>query len=220
MPELPTASPSPSPIDAGPVVRPNAAAPAPEPAPSEQPAPEAKDAALPDELLKVPALQAVFAGQPPAVSAPIKDFQKRPEAKLIAENKDALMQAGMGLYRSLSGDLGVIFNQLRINPQQLVEADQAGKLTEVAPSFDQVGQEVSKSGLKHPVLNASAAPSAPMSAGAPSVPQAANMPAPAPASVQKSVEDKRTTSLSTNKPTSGPRPGAGRLLNSILKPVF
>lgn len=170
--------------------------------------------ALPDELLQIPAIQALFAGSPAAFSASLKDFQKRPEAKLISENKDALMQAGMGLYRSLGGDLGVVFNQLKLNGEQIKAADQAGKLLEVAPPFDVVNQQVAGSGEGNPVLSAQ-----PPAGAAGNTPAAANQmkspvrsPAPLPASSQKSLTNARVKNLGPSKPT-----GQGQLLQSILK---
>ena len=178
---------------------------------------------MPDEVLQIPAMQAVFAGQPAAVSASLKDFTNRPEAKLIASNKDGLMKAGLGLYRSLGGDLGVIFNQLRISGEQIKAADQAGTLLEIAPPFDVVNQQVAQSGEANPVLSAQP-PAGLASGGAPAA--AAQMgspvrpPAPLPASSQKSITNARLKNQTAGTPTSGPKPGAGRILNNILKPVL
>lgn len=191
-------------------------------------APAAEGAQLDDEVLKIPAVQAVFAGSPPAVSATLAEFNKRPEAKLIIANKDALTAAGMGLYKSLSGELGVIFNQFHIHPEDLLQADKKGVLTKVAPPFDTVNDHVSKSGAAHPILTMQGIPGGPKSPSMPTPPQAADgiaqpSVAPgapiAPASVQNKVATARTNSLTNDKPTQGPRPGAGRLLNQILKPV-
>ena len=49
-------------------------------------------------------------------------------------------------YRSLSGQRGVMFNAMRIHPQDIQAADKAGKLlSSVAPDFDLVNHEVGKS---------------------------------------------------------------------------
>lgn len=170
---------------------------------------------LPDELLQLPAVQGLFSGAPPAFSTPIAEFAKRPEAKLIEDNKDALQRAGVGLYRSLAGDLGVLFNQLYIAGNDLVEADKAGRLLEVAPPFDQVSQSISQSGESNPVLNA-AVPGGAKTAG---VSTPAPTPSPSPASVQNKLTTARLKNIPQGSPTSGPAPGAGRILNSILKPV-
>jgi hypothetical protein len=191
---------------------------------AETPAPEAsaaleKGSQLDDEVLKIPAMQAVFAGSPPAVSATLAEFNKRPEAKLIIANKDALVAAGMGLYKSLSGELGVIFNQFHIHPEELVQADKKGILTKIAPPFDTVNDHIAKSGANHPILSMQGIPGGPKGAPMPTPPQASDGITQPPASVQNKVATARTNSLTNDQPTQGPRPGAGRLLNSILKNV-
>lgn len=178
-------------------------------------APKAASGTLSDDLLQIPAMQALFSGQPAALSTPIKEFSSRPEAKIIEDNKDAIQRAGVGFYRSLAGDLGVLFNQLHIAGQDLVEADKAGRLTEVAPPFDEVNQAVSTSGEANPVLSAQVpggAKTANVAAPAPS-------PAPAPASVQNKLTTARLKNMALGSPTSGPQPGAGRVLNTLLKPA-
>jgi hypothetical protein len=176
-------------------------------------APKAPEGGFSDDLLKIPAMQALFAGQPAALSTSLKDFAKRPEAKVIQSHKDELQKAGIGLYRSLAGDLGVLFNQLHIAGQDIVAADKAGRLLEVAPPFDQVNSAVASSGEANPVMNA-AVPQGPKTAGIPPIPAS-----PAPASVQNKTATARIKSLSPGSPTSGAAPGAGRILNSIMKPV-
>lgn len=199
------------------IVQPKAAKPSVEvtPKPGAEPAKATKTArkGFSDELLQIPALQALFAGSPPAVSTPIKEFANRPEAKIIEDHKDDLQRAGVGLYRSMAGDIGVLFNQLHIAGQDLVEADKQGRLLEVAPPFDQVNQSVSESGEANPVLNASV-PQGPKTAGVPAIPAS-----PTPASVQNKQLTARLKNMQPGAPTSGPLPGAGRIMNNILKPV-
>jgi len=170
---------------------------------------------FPDELLQLPAIQGLFAGAPPAFSTAIAAFEKRPEAKLIADNKDALQRAGVGLYRSLAGDLGVLFNQLHIAGNDLMEADKQGRLLEVAPPFDDVTAQISQSGESNPVLSATT-PGAPKTAR---IPTPGPSPPPAPASVQNKLSTARIKNVGQGAPTSGPAPGAGRILNSIMKPI-
>lgn len=198
------------------VVEPKSAAPnVTSPEPSTQP-PESKSGAG-DELLQIPAIQAIFAGSPPAISTSIKDFANRPEAKIIGDNRDELQSMGIGFYRSLGGDLGVLFNQLRLNGQDLLNADRAGQLQQVAPPFDTVNSEVALSGDRHPSLNASAPTGGATAAPTPPAP----MPTPntQPASVQNKQATARIKNIQPGSPTSGPAPGAGRIMNQILKPV-
>lgn len=178
-------------------------------------APKVKTSGLSDDLLQIPAMQALFAGQPPAVSTLIKEFSQRPEAKIIEDNKDAIQRAGVGFYRSMAGDMGVLFNQLHIAGQDLVEADKAGRLAEVAPGFDEVNQAVSMSGEGNPVFSAQV----PGGAKTANIPAPAPSPAPAPASVQNKLTTARLKNMSPGAPTSGPQPGAGRILNTLLKPA-
>jgi hypothetical protein len=197
----------------------------PEPAPPEQ----GGDTKLPDNLIHIPAIQALIAGTPPAISARIKEFEKNPAAKLIAENKGLLQQAGMGFYRSLSGDIGVLFNSFHIHPQDLQAADKAGKLGLIAPPFDSVNHAVSKSGLNNPVLKPISQPGAPKAPSLQAPPQFANqppaaqppLPAPKPiaATLQRQLMAQRGKVIQEGPPATGPAPGAGRLLNSIMKPV-
>lgn len=171
---------------------------------------------LPDDLLQIPAMQAVVAGSPGAFSAVLSQFEKRPEAKIILANKDNLMQAGFGLYRSLDGQTGVVFNQLFLSPDEVKMADQQGQLQIIAPPFDQLNMEVASAGMDNPVLAEGARPEG-FAAGA-AAPSAG--PPPMAASAQKSVATKRANNLQPGSPTSGPVPGEGRLLNNILKPVI
>lgn len=202
---------------AEPLVEPLSAATA---APTVEPtadAPTKATSGLPSELLQLPAFQALFAGQPPALSASITDFAKRPETKLVADNKAGLMKAGIGFYRSVGGDLGVVFNQMFISGEELKAADSAGQLLEVAPPFDTVSQSVAQSGADNPVLNAQT-PSGPRGAPVPTPPQSGGK-SPSAAS-QRKVTAARVTNIQPGPPTSGPAPGQGRLLASILKPVI
>jgi hypothetical protein len=218
------------------LVQPMAGAPTPPASPdtvtpgNEVPAPAAPT--LPHDLLKVPAMQALVAGSPPAVSANLKGAEDREDIKLFRKNKDLMQRAGFGFYRSLSGHQGVIFNALHIHPADLQAADKAGKLTLIAPPLDVVNHAVGKSGASNPVLSRSAVPNGPAMPSPQAPPQAGATLAPgaspaagvtgippAPHSVQRGLARARLAALNPGSPTSGPSPGAGRLLNSIMKPV-
>lgn len=178
-----------------------------------------KGFAIPDEVLQIPAMQALFAGQPAAISASIVEFGKRPEGKLIQQNKDGLMKAGINLYRGLDGDTGVIFNQAYLSGSELQAADKAGQLSQVAPQFDAVNNAVAQSGANNPVLNAQT-PSAFRTAPVPEAPQSASPVPPASAGTQKEAMKARVQNLQPKGAISGPKPGSGRLLNVALTPVI
>jgi hypothetical protein len=215
-------------MDAAEMVQPNdAAAPAPEVTPIAPPAEGAAPAAgaaqqMPEELLKIPAMQGLMTGNPGAISDNIKDFEKRGDnAEILAKNKDWLSRAGFGFYRSLDGETGVVFNALYVHPEELKAADAAGKLKQVAPDFDTTNHKISKSGKAHPALSAGPVPTGLKGAPIPQPPQMASAPvAPPPASVQNQLTTARVNNLQPGSPTSGAVPGAGRLLNQVLKPVL
>jgi len=211
-------------------VEPNVTAPAaPDAAPAAPEAPAVKQTALPPELLKLPAMHALMAGSPPAVSAPIKEFSNRPQAELIVKNIGALQAAGFGLYRSLDGKLGVLFNQLYLHGDELKAADQAGQLSKLAPPFDVIDHVNSKSGHLNPVLSRKAVPGGLKNSPMPTTQQfsnsGGNIPAapvgsaPLPASAQKRIAGTRAANMGPGVPTSGQTPGQGALLRSILKPI-
>jgi len=208
------------------------------PAPEEV-APEAA-AAPPDELLKIPAFQALFAGSPPAVSFSLTGQSDRPERKLAEKNSDYLKEAGFRIFKAQADNRAVLYNALRIHPEDLRAAEKMGKLEIIAPDFDAVNHAVGKSGDANPILHAGEVPAAPASAlSASTAPQAGSIPAlaarvmaaapqsggappnvaPAPAGVQRKLAGARIASLKPSAPTAGPAPGQGSLLNSILKPV-
>jgi len=202
--------------------------PDPEAPPAEPTESEGSGSKLPDALLQVPAMQALMAGNPAAVSAHIEEFASNPVAKLVVQNKDGLLKAGIGFYRSMNGGLGVLFNQFHIHGDEIQAADKAGKLEMIAPSFDTVNQAVQQSGMANPVLTKKQPPTTFKTAPIKSPAQFANTPAPAAptanvgmasASVPKKLTTQRVKNLSPGGPTTGQEPGAGRLLNQILTPV-
>lgn len=188
---------------------------------------------LPPALTRLPAIQGVLVGAPPAVSASIKEFKDTDAGKAIVANKDALLAAGFGFYRSMHGGLAVLYNRFHIHGEDLKHADKQGKLTVLAPPFEQVDHALAKNGGAH--LKAAALKGLPTGFAQPT-PQAApqqgaaveagQMPPPesggaSPASqaLQKRLLQARVKNQQPGAPTSGPAPGGGRLLNTILKQV-
>lgn len=184
------------------------------------PAPPPAGEALPKELLQMPAVMGLMAGQPPAISVSMADFEKRPEAKLLIENKDWLMEAGIATYRSLGGDTGVLFNQLYVSGQEIQDADKAGQLQQIAPDFDAVNQRVATSGAEHPSLKHDGkVPTQYRQPGAPTPPQAASSASPMAPGAQKALAKARSSNMQPGGPTEG-IPVAGRILNQVIKPVI
>lgn len=186
--------------------------------------PASSENALPDEVLQIPFLQAVFAGSPSAVSFNIKAAEKTPEAKTVAANKQGLQEAGINFYRALSGETGIIFNASKISGEDLIAADKAGKLLEIAPPADKVNADILASGSNHPALSQGAPPSGLAAPTANVPPQSASVPMPAPSTgaggQARQKLAARLKNLQPGPPTGGSNPGAGRLLASIMKPVL
>ena len=168
-------------------------------------------------------MQGLFAGSPPALSAPLAEFAKRPEGQLIQKNAPMLQKAGMGLYRSIGGDLGVMFNSFYVSGEEIKAADEAGKLTEIAPPFDAINQQIAGMGADaHPALQKREQPQGFKTAPAKNPPQSQSPVRMPPPSAEKDIkaQQARMKNMAPGSPTSGPKPGAGRMLNSILKPVL
>lgn len=208
------------------VVQPATGAPAPVEVESTQPTTAATPPAkgeLSDDLLKLPALQALMAGSPPAFSVNFKTDAKTPELQVIAANKDALMAAGIAFYAARQGGQGVVFNQLKIAAETIKQADAEGRLEEVAPPLTALNTAVQSAGPENnPVLSAEGPSGGSATPEAPNVPQTASgaLPAPQAASAQAKTASARAKNLQPGSPTSGPKPGSGRLLNAILRPAI
>lgn len=185
--------------------------------------PNQETAALPEALIRIPAIQGMLAGAPPATSMPLKGAENHPEVKTIAQNKEPLIQAGFGFYKSLSGDLGVMFNSMFVHPDDIQAADQQGKLPILAPDFFKVNHAIATSGAEHPAFKIGSRPTAPAVAQAVAPPQALSgqlpLVPPASAAVGRKLAAQRILNLQPGAPTSGPSPGAGRLVNQVMKPV-
>jgi hypothetical protein len=181
--------------------------PAEAPAVPEAPAPVPEDGgAVPDAVLQIPEMAGLLEGTPPAVWTSRDD--QSPEVQTIAQNADALQQAGFGFYGSKDGQTTVLFNTLHVSPEELQAADAKGKLRDFATPFAELQAAFSQG------LGSEASPE---SAGAP-LPQVSAGPANVP--LDKKLATKRLQNLAIGDPTSGPTPGQGRLLSSIVTPTI
>lgn len=209
------------------------------PAPDAAAAPEDNSQAptapqLPPDVLNIPFVQGLLAGAPVAVTDQLKAFDKKAVGKTVLENLDALQQAGFGFYKTMDGKRGVIFNQLHISPQDIVEADKAGKLHLIAPDLDQVDHEIGKSGRHNPLFKVSKVPGGvptPASGGVAQqgsgqLPDASQgqpgaiqqaLSQPAATSTQNKLLTARLKNLQPSAPTGGPDPGQGQILNAVQK---
>lgn len=167
--------------------------------------------------LKLPEMQAVLAGSPAAVSTPVAT--KNPDVATVWEERDKLGKLGIGFYKSLAGDTGVIFNSMYVRPEDLDAADKAGQLQQLAPPMEVVRTAVVSGGAEnHPALTAQPPPAPP--AGSPPAPRqtASGVLTPTPPkSTLRRLHSERVKALEPGGPTSGMRPGAGRILNMLTR---
>lgn len=187
-------------------------------APVEPAAPETGAGELPPEIIQNPVMQALMAGQPPAVSADIKAAQQTEFGQLVGKHNALLREAGFNFYRSRDGNLGVLFNQIVIPAEEIVKADQQGSLTKIAPPVEDVERAILADPSANPVLTSKGR----NTAAVPAPPSTTPVPGGAPPSgkTQRALATARRKNVGAGTPTSGPRPGAGRILNEILKPVI
>lgn len=167
------------------------------------------DSELPEEVLKLPVINSLLNGSPPAVYAP--SDAKIPEAKIIDKHSKELINAGLAAYGTSNGVNTVFFNQLFVTGEEIKAADANGTLLDnLAISYDEL-----TAGYEGARLKEGEEPS--------EVPAATTVPSQMPARPSSASDRKLTTARLANvaigSPTSGSAPGQGRLLNSISKPV-
>lgn len=188
------------------------------PKPAAEPKADTKDTGggeLPDELLeKVPALGLLVEGAPPATYAPVD--AEYPELKVVEKHLKDLGKAGFGVYGTQDGANVVFFNGLLVTPEQVAQADANGQLDSIAAPYESLRAEF-EGGAGESGGPAQASPAVPGLPAGVSVPGASGG---QPASAQKATANARSKAIQPGAPTSGPAPGAGRILNNIVKPVI
>lgn len=179
------------------------------PAPVSPPAeiPPSTEGGIPEDVLALPEFSGLLEGKPAAVYVD-KGFQS-PETQVIMQHTKELADAGFGFYTSQDGKTNVIFNTQYVSPEEIQKAEADGKLRDLATPFTELKASFDA------VTGAAAPPDASAPPAAASVSSPA--PAPAPAGVQKKLASARLKNVTPGGPTSGPVPGQGRILNSILK---
>lgn len=166
---------------------------------------EADTTGIPDDVLALPIMAGLLQGAPPAVWAPIGT--KGPEVSVVLKNAPALNKAGFGFYRDDKGGLDVFYNTRFISPELVKKAAEKGKLKDVASPLEEVSSQINGSvGAPAGVVEPGAVPAA-------SVAAATGMP-------DTPLNTARLNNVQPGSPTSGPQPGAGRILNNISKPTI
>lgn len=167
------------------------------------PANSEKKSSLPTEILEMPVFAGILQGAPAALWTNTGD--KSVEATTAVKNQKALADTGIFLYRDKPSKLDLIFNAQFISKELIDKAAEKGKLKDVA------------SPLAETVASFNGTGAAPEAGGgslpAGGTPGAGGLP-------ETPINTQRLSNLQPGSPTSGPSPAAGRVINSIQKPVI
>lgn len=183
---------------------------------------------LPPELARIPAVQLVSVGAPPAVRVGPGEYY--PELDPLVDRIDEVITGGLDIYKALDESL-VMFNPLFMTAEELIYLDQQGKLATVVPDYGEVTgsqpQEISDEQVASFVDRGDAAAAKMREISGPGEEptpvQATGTPTPVPGPTpaeQGAVLNSQAKGIKAfgGEPTSGPRPGGGRLLNALLQP--
>lgn len=166
----------------------------------------AQDGEVPEEVLRIPAFNALLEGKPGAIYSP--NGEKSPDLATIMKHSPELIKAGFGFYKAESMPVNVMFNALKMDLADLALADSEGRLDEVAAPFSEVKASYDQM-ISEDQAAAKAAPTAP------AVPTSAGpLPAPPAASVQNKMATARAGNLSGGSPDR-----QGSILASLKRPV-
>lgn len=183
---------------------------------------------LPPEVAKIPAVQLVSVGAPPAIRVGPGEFY--PDIEPVVDNIDKVLSSGLDVYRAQDDSL-VLFNPLFISGEELTYLDGKGQLNQVVPDYgsvsgsqpqeipdDKIGAYLDRGeqlqGKMQDLTNGESVNAAPQATGTPT-------PVPGPTPGQRSAvlnHQQQAIQAAGGPPTSGPVPGGGRLLNTLLRP--
>lgn len=155
---------------------------------------------IPEAVLELPIFQGLLTGAPAAVYTP--SGTKTPETETIVKYGKELNQAGFGFFRDSKNKLDVFYNTSFLSPEFIKTAADKNKIPEVASPLSEVNAAVSAA------VGPPAGEVAPMGGST-----EMNLP-------NTPVNTARINNLQPGSPTSGPQPGSGRILNSLLKPTI
>lgn len=186
-----------------------------------------------------PILKPIFTGELPGVR--VRPGVYYPKAWNLAEKMDKLTEAGLDVYLAHDGSF-VLYNPSQVEEKNLQKADMAGVLKTSIPDWQDVTNEApekptpkirkemegmyAKLGLGNPMGPDENTPGMPgaMPPGGGNIgadlAAMANMGIPTPKpppSTQTALARSRMAALVPGAPSSGPMPGAGRVMNGLAK---
>lgn len=166
-----------------------------------QPA-DAEASGVPESVLEIPLMRGIFEGSPPAIYTPVGT--KGPEVETVLKHGKDLNAAGIGFFRDEANKLDVIYNSAYITKDLLEAAAKKNKIPEVAEPLAEVNSRVNSAIGAPPTAGVSAPVGGSTQMNLPNTP----------------INTARISNLQPGSPTSGPQPGAGRILNNLTKPVI
>jgi hypothetical protein len=194
-----------------------------------------------------PVLKPIFTGELPGVR--VRPGVYYPNAWKLAESFDKLTQAGLDLYLAHDGSF-VLYNPTQVEEKNIQKADMAGALKTTIPDWQDVTNETpqkpppkvqkemdemyAKLGLAPQMGAQASGAGAPAPGGAAMPPGGGNIaadltalanlgvptPKAPPPSTQTAMARARVANAQVGSPTSGPSPGAGRVINNLAKPAI
>lgn len=188
---------------------------------------------LPSTVAAIPAIKGLEVGAPPAFRVPPGEFY--PSLEPLVDNIDKVLEAGLDIMELPNGD-SVVFNPAMIDKEEIALAAQTGKLEQMIPDYGSISGEspstneseinrltkkLEKMPGKLARLQKEEEPVSGVPPGAPlgsAPPPPLSIPPPPP-STTSSIQRQRLQGLVPGGPTSGPVPGSGRILNSLLRPT-
>jgi hypothetical protein len=180
-------------------------------------------------VANIPAVQMIAVGSPPAVRVSPGEYY--PEIDPLVDNLDKVIESGLDVYRTQKDSL-VMFNPLFISGDELAYLDQAGKLESVVPDYgtmtgsvpkELTDEEVAKYVDRSDAVQGKLQGLRDMEPEPEPVEQPVGtptpVPAPSPGQINAVMQDQnQAIQAFGGPPTTGARPGGGRLLNALLKP--
>lgn len=171
------------------------------PANSEAAAPTEESSGVPAEVLELPIVRGLLEGSPPAIYN--ESGAKSEEINTVIKNGKSLKDIGIGFFHDPKAKLDLAYNTQFISPDMVKEAAKKGALKQIAESYTEVSARIN------------AAVGAPAAGGAALVGGDMSL------NLQDSqINTARVNNLSSGSPSSGAQPGAGRVLNDLLKPTI
>lgn len=185
--------------------------------PPETPVPAIPQATeIPPAVAENPVVKDVLSGKIPGVL--VRAGMNYPKANELAKDPQVLLDLGMQFYLSQAEDI-VVYNPTKISEEELQAAEQQGVLDKIVPDYGIISGEApekpSKKEAKAEVTPTKAAKAVPYST------EVLPSTKPPPAKVQNKLATDRLAALNVAKagPTSGPVPGAGRVVNTLATPA-